>query len=185
MRPMTSFCRSAAGASSRRKGWQSRRSGRILVRCTRIVKVTSLIRSGAARSAAARPCGDGRSGTASAMTMWTPAFPCDLMMPPKPRPWMRYSVASPVRCRARVLMTDRPVDLDHYRGMAAQKATEARRLLPRSGPMKKRFTSADMSWKPISSPRRHRIGRKPPRKRIICSAFLPRRLRVKILASRR
>jgi hypothetical protein len=26
-------------------------------------------------------------------------------------------------------MTDRPVDLDHYRGMAAQKATEARRLL--------------------------------------------------------
>ena len=44
-------------------------------------------------------------------------------------------------------MTDNPVDLDHHRGMAAQKATDLRRLLAEVA-TNEHFGPRKTSWKP-------------------------------------
>ena len=72
-------------------------------------------------------------------------------------------------------MTERPIDLDQRRGMAAQKATDIRRLLAEVQANRTRCASGRMSWKRSSSPRRRRTGTTRPRRRAICSASLPRR----------
>jgi hypothetical protein len=51
-------------------------------------------------------------------------------------------------------MTDRPVDLDHHRGMAAQKATELRRLVAEVAANEKtlRATQEELEMQLIAAP---------------------------------
>lgn len=46
-------------------------------------------------------------------------------------------------------MTDKSINLDEHRGMAAQKVTELRRLLAEVGPMSKRCGCGKTNWRRI------------------------------------
>ena len=71
-------------------------------------------------------------------------------------------------------MTDKSIDLDKHRGMAAQKATDLRRLLAEVEANERalRLRQDELEGR-IWSRRRRRTGTKLPRRRAIFSLSLP------------
>jgi hypothetical protein len=77
------------------------------------------------------------------------------------------------RSREAQAITDKTIDLDHRRGMEAQKATDLRRLLAEVEANERAF--ARTSWKRTSPMRRRRAGRKPQRRPAMFSASMRQR----------
>jgi hypothetical protein len=71
-------------------------------------------------------------------------------------------------------MTDKTIDLDQHRGMAAQKATGLRRMLAEVEANERtlRLRQAELETHLVAAPFR-RAGKKLPRRRATFSIFLP------------
>jgi hypothetical protein len=69
-------------------------------------------------------------------------------------------------------MTDKTIDLDQHRGMAAQKATDLRRLLANVEADQSALRRRQDELEAHGSPRRQQIGAKPPRRLAIFSISL-------------
>jgi hypothetical protein len=70
-------------------------------------------------------------------------------------------------------VTEQTIDLDQHRGMAAQKTTDLRRLMADVEANERALRSRQDKLEITRLRRRRGIGPKPPRRRDICSIFLP------------
>ena len=66
-------------------------------------------------------------------------------------------------------MTDKTIELDERRGMAAQKETRLRRLHAEVREQRDALRARQMHWKSNSWRRPQRVGRRLPKRRATCS----------------